>query len=252
MRGRGTAPASPRRPRTRDRAGVGSAVVGATPRTSAAGTRAAFAITSPLAAAISSARAMTVASSSRPVWSVEPRRSTSAGSPAHPIATFTTPSRHARPNVSVTRTGRSRPVAARSPARIASALASGSSGSNVRNPGATFEASTPAFAQTSPWRVSAMTRSSRRATTRTVSSATHPSRPRSAAATTRPSAFETIFCVTTTTSPARASPRWGARSAARSSPSRTSGSPGSGRISSVTAGARGRRVRPPRPRRRRP
>ena len=68
-------------------------------------------------------------------------------------------------------------------------------------PAATFEASTPAFAQTKPCRVSAITRSPRRATTRRSRG-----RRRGAGrspATTRPSAFDTTFCVTTTTSPSR-------------------------------------------------
>ena len=112
---------------------------------------------------------------------VVPRRSTQAGSPAQPIATFTSPSRHGRPNVSVTTTPRSAPEAlARAPPGVVSAEPSGSSGSSVSKPSATFEASTPAFAQTNPWRVSAITRSPRRATTRRVSRSTQAARPPSA------------------------------------------------------------------------
>ncbi len=72
---------------------------------------------SPEAAAISSASATIVASSGRPWWSVRPRRSTAAGRPAHPIATFTTPCRQGRPNVSVmmTPSAMPRPVAERHP-----------------------------------------------------------------------------------------------------------------------------------------
>ena len=70
--------------------------------------------------------------------------------PAHPIATLTSPSRHGRPNVSVITTATRTPSAADSPARSASALRSGSSGRSVRNPSATFEASTPALAQIEP------------------------------------------------------------------------------------------------------
>ena len=51
------------------------------------------------------------------------------------------------------------------PLRIPRPTASGSRGRS-ENPGSTFDASTPALAQTSPWGVSAITRSPRRATTR--------------------------------------------------------------------------------------
>ena len=98
------------RGRTRSRAKPGGPSP-RTPRTMTAGIRSAFPMASPPAAATSSARATTVASSTRPVWSLVPRRSTSAGNPAHPMATFTRPRRHARPNVSVTTTPTEPPAA---------------------------------------------------------------------------------------------------------------------------------------------
>ncbi len=224
--------------RTRSSADPSSPPRRSTPRTIAAGMRASFAITSPLAAATSSASATSVASSSRPRSSARPRRSTTAGRPSHPIATFTTPVRHARPKVSVTTTARSRTSSrADSRARSLAALASGSSGSRASDPASTFEASTPAFAQTKPCAVSAITRSPRRATTRTVSAET--ASVRSTPRTMRPSAFETIFEVTTITSPSSTPAlRRGAPSTdARSSPGRTSGTPSTG--STVTGGRDG-------------
>ena len=83
-----------------------------------------------------------------------------------------------------------------------SADASGSSGRSATYPSSTFEASTPAFAHTKPCRVSAIRRSPRRATTRTVSRSTHAALPMPPSDTTRPSAFDTTFCVTATMSPA--------------------------------------------------
>ena len=80
-------------------------------------------------------------------------RSRSTSIPAAPIATFAIPRRHERPNVSVTITPSERPVRSSSPARRAAAEASGSSGSRTTVSGAgAFEASTPADAQTNPWR----------------------------------------------------------------------------------------------------
>ena len=64
------------------------------------------------------------------------------------------------------------PSSEASRARMSRAVPSGSSGSNARVPASRFDASTPALAQTKPWRVSAITRSPRRATTRTVSAST--------------------------------------------------------------------------------
>ena len=111
-------------------------------------------------------------------------------------------------------------------ARMRSAVASGSSGSSASVPSSRLEASTPAFAQTNPCRVSAMTRSPRRATTRAVSARPRPP-PRRPPGTNRPSAFDTIFCVIATTSPSRApaARSIGVTMAARSSPGTTSGMP---------------------------
>ena len=208
-----------------------------TPRTSAAGTPSAFPITSPDAPAISSARASTVASRTRPEASFVPRRSTRDGRPAQPMATFTNPWRQGRPKVSVMSTPTRTPTPAANAWRISSALVSGSSGSSVRNPSATFDASTPALAQTNPCLVSAMTRSPRRATTRRLSDATHSARPPGPSGTTRPSDLDTIFCVTTRTSPSRsarlARAMASCRRVGRSSPGSTSPISGMGRISTV-------------------
>jgi hypothetical protein len=155
--------------------------------------------------------------------------------PATPIATSTSPSRHGRPNVSVTTTpSRSTPSRSTSEPRSVSAEPSGSSGSRLSKPSATLDASTPAFAHTKPWRVSAITRSPRFATTRVVSDAMTASR--SAAGASLPSAFDTTFCVTTTTSPSLTptGPSASATMRPRSSPGAISGSPWIGRISIVT------------------
>ena len=71
-----------------------------------------------------------------------------AGIPAQPIETFTTLRRQALPNVSVITTATSTPSRSVSASRRRSADPSGSSGNNDRNPASTFDASTPAFAQT--------------------------------------------------------------------------------------------------------
>ena len=115
-------------------------------------------------------------------------------------------------------------------------VAVGSAGSSASHPASTFDASTPAFAQTNPCAVSAMTRSSRRATTRAVSASIVAAR--SPSATRRPSAFDTILDVTTTTSPSRTSAdaSVGASTATRSSPGRTSGSPSTANTSTPGAG----------------
>ena len=82
-----------------------------------------------------------------------------AASPATPIATSVVPCRHARPNESLTITATRRPVSSREP---------GAEPPRPRRPGrpggaracsgaGAFDASTPADAQTKPWRVSAIT-----------------------------------------------------------------------------------------------
>jgi len=112
-----------------------------------------------------------------------------------------------------------------------------------------FEESTPAEAQTKPCRVSEITSGGRlrtiRADSRRITSwrraSSSPASSRACSdgstrsrRTMRPSAFETAFCATTSTSPSSSRVR-SAISAARSSPSPISGSPSTGRIE-ITAG----------------
>ena len=78
-----------------------------------------------------------------------PRRSTTAATPAQPMATSVTPWRQGRPKVSDTITP-PRPRCARRPSRIRRAERSASSGSRAAQPSATLEKSTPALAQTKP------------------------------------------------------------------------------------------------------
>ena len=110
---------------------------------------------------------------------------------------------------------------------------SASTGRSAAHPSPTLERSTPALAQTKPCAVSVISRSPLRRSTRTDSASTTE---RLAAGsswstrTRRPSAFETIFWVTTTTSPSRippevAGPSAAASSAPTSSPGRTSPMP---------------------------
>ncbi len=99
-----------------------------------------------------------VVRSGSPARSAVPRRSRSGARPATPIATSVVPCRNGRPNESVTITATSLPVRSTSVDRIRRALASESSGSSTSVPGSgAFEWSTPAEAQTKPWRVSAIT-----------------------------------------------------------------------------------------------
>ena len=89
-------------------------------------------------------------------------------------------------------------------ARIRRADRSGSTGSRAAVPAATLERSTPALAQTKPWAVSVISSSPRRRSTRTASDSTRSALAWGSSAsigTIRPSALETIFWVTTTTSP---------------------------------------------------
>src|SRR2546429_2216345 len=167
-------------------------------------------------------------------------RSRTTSTPAAPIATSVVAARHGRPNESVTMTPTSALVRSRRCSRSRAAEASGSSGSKTTVSGSgAFEASTPAEAQTKPGRVSAITSGARvrriRALSRRITSSRRGSsfaaRSRawaegstSASRTTRPSALETTLCATTTTSPSSRSAA-AAISSARSSPSRTSGSP---------------------------
>src|SRR5216683_4961179 len=206
------------------------------PRITTTGARLVLPITRPAAAARSSATASTVAWRLLPSSSKVPRRSRTAGTPASPSATLTMPNRHGRPNVSEMTTPTFTPASSRSRSHRRRALASGSSGSSVTtsSPG-TLEWSTPPLAETNPWRVSVMRIRSER-TTRALSSSTictkrgsgaairsGAMRSASALAVTserrrkRPSALETTFCATTTTSPST-SDAWDSISCARSSP----------------------------------
>ena len=148
-------------------------------------------------------------------------------------------------------TARSTPKRADNRTRNASALPSGSTGSNkarcTPSAGATLDWSTPAFAMTKPSLCSTISKFGRARTTRRDSDSTistsrgsllisAPSFSASAdgvtvaTSTVRPSALETIFCATTNTSPARgrnllvssASPS----NLARSCPACTIGRPG--------------------------
>ena len=87
--------------------------------------------------------------------------------------------------------------------RIRRADRSLSSGNNAAYPRSTFDRSIPLLAQMKPCLVSVMMRSPRRRTMRTASSSTSCLWLRGSfgsISTSRPSAFETIFCVTTRTS----------------------------------------------------
>ncbi len=198
--------------------------------------------------ASSSATAIRVACISRPDASGVPRRSRSASIPAEPTATLTMPLRHGRPNESLMMIAGEAPVRVRNPSRMPRAEASGSSGSSdATSPPPTLLTSTPALAQTNPCRVRLMIRppgpmrtmdaDSRRTSSTWRGSLPHceaHARAKSdgstdASSTSLPSALETTFWVTTSTS---ASARRtseasaaSAMSAARSSPGATSGMP---------------------------
>ena len=196
-------------------------------------------ITSSAAAASSSTIATSVTCISRPSASAVPRRSMTPATPAHPIATSVTPRRHVRPNVSETITATSTPNRCRKPSRIRRADRSESTGRRAAHPFSTFERSIPAFAQTKPCSVSLMMRSPLRRRMRTDSRSTSGlwlSGSVGSIATRRSSAFETIFWVTTTTSPSASevSGELDAASwmiAARSSPARISPIPSMPKIS---------------------
>lgn len=215
--------------RTRARAptaaSVGSPTTWGRPRTTATGSPAALPLTRSPAAANSSAVATTVALSGLPCASTPPRRSSSTRTPAAPMATSVSPVRQGLPKVSVITTPTSTPRVSRSPSRMRTAEASGSSGSNSTVPAGVLEASTPAAAMTRPCRFSTIRSAPRRATTRTVSASMASSR--SPASTSRRSALLTIFDVTSRTSPSTSPGSVAAISFAMSSPGRTSGSPGS-------------------------
>ena len=166
-----------------------------------------------------------------------PRRSCTAVTPDTPSAWSVMPARQARPSESLTITPTVTPSRCSNSLRSAAAEASGSAGNNAISSRATFDASTPAPAITTPCRLTTIRRSPRRATTRTVSSSMACWRTASRAtgsspptATSRPSALETILDVTTTTSPSSSHVNSAASSAPRSSPGRTSPSPVTGMI----------------------
>ena len=101
-----------------------------------------------------------------------------------------------------------RPAPARRPSRIRRAERSLSSGSRAAQPSSTLDRSTPALAHTKPCFVSLMMRSPRRRRIRTDSASTIALWPRGSAGSISamaPSAFDTTFWVTTTTSPSRRS-----------------------------------------------
>ena len=199
---------------------------------------------------------MTLNSSFRPNRSGRPRRSISAGRPATPIATPAVPWRQGRPKLSFMTTATSIPVRAARPRRSVCALRSGFSGnSSTRgepSAGATFEWSTPALAMMKPSLCSTISTPRRARTMRTdsdrMTSTSRGSLSTSAASATaraegsivarstrRPSAFETIFCATTSTSAARGvmpfRSRADAISSTRSSPARIKGRPCKGTTS---------------------
>ena len=169
------------------------------------------------------------------------------------MATSVCPLRHGRPKVSVTITASLLCVEPSSARLILTALASGSSGSRATYPLGTFDLSMPELAQTKPCLVSVMITPCPLLTTRldslSTSSTSLGSFPSAAATlfardpgttleslTSRPSAFDTIFCFTTMTSPPAslmlflASPT--VISSERSSPEATSGKPFTGMTSS--------------------
>src|ERR1700722_11542511 len=215
-------------------------------------------ITSDAAAAISSACPVMLTWRPRPNRSGEPRRSISAGRPAAPIATPQVPRRQARPKLSLMITATGTPnFFDRRFLKIA-ALRSGSTGkSNARwgsSGEATLDWSMPALANTKPNRCSTIRTPGFARTTRTDSDRINSTRRGSfwtspaswmasfegstvARSTMRPSALDTIFCVSTKTSlsrgtiPPRVSPSL--IKATRSSPLRTSGIPGTARSSTA-------------------
>ena len=178
---------------------------------------------------------------------VRPRQSSIGTSPAQPIATSAWPIRQARPKLSAITTPIRAPWTPPISVRSRRAEASGSSGSSSTDSGSpTFELSIPALAQTSRGRSRRSARRVRRAPPRrsprgSAARASAPCRapPRSLRASapgmtlerrrSRPSALETTFCETTTTSPSASSPARSAISSPSGSPSAISGIPSTGR-----------------------
>ena len=183
--------------------------------------------------ASSSTNATSVTCISRPSASGVPRRSRMARTPAHPIATSVTPRRQGRPNVSLMITPTSTPNRPLIASRIRRAERSLSSGRSAAWPRLTFDRSMPALAHTKPCLVSLMISSPRRRRMRTDSRSTIGlwlSGSVGSMSTIAPSALETIFWVTMTTSCC-----WSSTASqimpAMSSPRPISGSPSIGKIS---------------------
>src|SRR5262245_33846553 len=195
---------------------------------------------------------------SRPNRSGEPRRSISDGRPAAPIATPQVPRRQARPKLSLMITATGTPNFSDRRLLNIAALPSGSSGNSsarwASSGEATLDWSMPALAITKPSRCSTIRTPGLARTTRTDSDRISSTRRGSfwtlrasaiasvegstvASSTMRPSALDTIFCVSTKTSPpngtmpSRASPS--SINATRSSFLRTSGMPGTANISTA-------------------
>ena len=129
--------------------------------------------------------------------------SLSDSTPATPIALSVRPFRQALPIVSVMMTPTSAPSFSLIAVRSRDADASGSVGSRTTKPVSILLASIPAAAMTRPWGVSTIRvvffSVTLVASVRSDSESMRSSR--EAAATTRPSDFDTILLVTTTTSP---------------------------------------------------
>ena len=191
--------------RTRAQAPGPSAEVTASPRprTIATGTSRDLPLTRSAALATSSAMATTVISRVRPYASVRPVWSSRQTRPATPMALSVRPLRQARPIVSVTTTANRAPSEAVRLIRSRRAEASGSTGRSTTVPASTLLASIPAAAMTRPCRVSTMRvvflGVTFVASARTDSASMRSSR--EAAATTLPSALETILLVMTRMSP---------------------------------------------------
>src|SRR2546428_7596862 len=187
------------------------------PFTIATGTAESFPIASSAALAISSTIAGSVTRRVYPYASTFPLYDWSGSIPEEPIATSVCPLRQGRPKVSVITTESLAPTPLSRDLLILLALLSGLRGRRAAWPLSTFDLSIPAFAQTkpclvsviiTPWPIRTILLDSRRINS--TSCGSFPSSPASRTArldgftpsslTTLPSAFETIFCLTTTTS----------------------------------------------------
>ena len=141
---------------------AGRSQAGSTPRTTAAGMPAVLAHDQLGGAGQLVGDADLGGVETRPLASGVPRRSTTAATPATPMATSVTPCRQVRPKVSEMTTPTETPCRCRRASRMRRAERSGSTGRRAAVPLATLDRSTPALAQTNPCRVSVMSRSPRR------------------------------------------------------------------------------------------